>query len=81
MNDDFRKMRRQIGQGVATTLLFAGLFLLLSVGAALLGLPHPVESFKSAAKACGYAAAVMASIYALAYLFSATVQTVRWLRV
>lgn len=80
MNDDFHQMHRQLGHGLATILTCAGIFLTLAIGAALLGLQQPVESFKSAAKACGYVAAVMGSIYLAAHLFSGAVYAVRWLR-
>jgi len=47
-------MHRQLRQAMVTVLSIAGLFLLLALGLALLGLPHSVESFKSATWACGY---------------------------
>lgn len=80
MNDDFRRMHRQLGQGFLAMLCVAGVFLLLAFGAALLGSPHAVDSFKSAARASGYVAAVMATIYLSAHLFGATVQVIRWIR-
>ena len=71
MNDAFKRMHQQLGRAVVTLLKFAALFLLLAVGAALIGLSQSVESFKSVAWACGYVAAVLASIYVIAHALQA----------
>jgi hypothetical protein len=71
MNDDFKRMHRQLGRAVVTLLKFAALFLLLAVGAALCGLPNSVKSLKSVVWACGYVAAVLALIYVPAHALQA----------
>jgi hypothetical protein len=80
MNDDFKRMHRQLGRAIVTLLKFAALFLLLAVGAALFGLPNAVESLKSVAWSCVYVAAVLGSIYVLAHAFVAFVQAGRWVQ-
>jgi hypothetical protein len=71
MNDAFRSMHQQLGRAVVTLLKFAALFLLLALGAALIGLSQSVESFKSVAWASGYVAAVLASLYVLGHALQA----------
>jgi hypothetical protein len=81
MNADFRRMHRQLGRGLVAITCVAAVFLLLAIVAAILGTPHSVESFKSAAIASGYVAGAIGTVYLSAHLFATMVHAIRWIRV